>query len=56
MAWNPMMAMFETIRYGQFSNADDRYMYPGYVIAHCILALYWGLVALRHVRKYIHVG
>jgi capsular polysaccharide transport system permease protein len=56
MAWNPMMAMFETIRYGQFSNANPRYMFQGYVIAHCVLSLYWGLIALRHVRKHIHVG
>lgn len=56
MAWNPMMAMFETIRYGEFAGADDRYMYQSYVIVHCVVSLFWGLVALRHVRKYIHAG
>lgn len=56
MAWNPMMAMFETIRYGAFAGADDRYMYQSYVIVHCVVSLFWGLVALRHVRKHIHAG
>jgi len=55
MAWNPMAGMFETARYGQFESASADYMFPGYVIAVCILVLYWGYFSLRHVRKDIHV-
>lgn len=55
MAWNPMMSVFEMARYGQFEQAPDRYIHPGYVLAVSIVVTYWGLLELRRVRQYIHV-
>lgn len=55
MAWNPMVAMFETARYGQFEWADDRYMYIGYQITVCACLTFVGLVFIRTLQKRIHV-
>jgi len=55
MGWNPMMAVFEMARYGQFAGAQDRYMYIWYVVAVNTVVTYWGLLALRIVRKHVHV-
>lgn len=56
MAWNPMMSIFELARYGMFESARPDYIYPGYIIAVCAGLTYWGLLAIRRVRKDIHVG
>lgn len=55
MAWNPMVAMFEMARYGQFEWADDKYMYPGYQIAVCACLTFIGLVFIRKLQRRIHV-
>jgi capsular polysaccharide transport system permease protein len=56
MGWNPMMSIFEMARYGQFASATDDYIHAGYTIAVCAGITYWGLVAMRNLRKKIHVG
>lgn len=56
MAWNPMMAIFEIARYGQFETASADHMYFGYVIAVCIALTYWGLVLIKGLRAKIHVS
>jgi capsular polysaccharide transport system permease protein len=56
MAWNPMMNMFEMARYGQFAGASDNYFHIGYTVAVCAGITYWGLVAIRNLRRRIHVG
>lgn len=55
MAWNPMMSVFEMARYGQFTNASGTYINSGYVVAVAAFSSYWGLLAIRRVRKHIHV-
>lgn len=55
MAWNPMMAIFEMARYGQFSGASPDYISPGYAVAVCAGLTYWGLIAIRQLRSKIHV-
>lgn len=55
MAWNPMMSIFEMARYGQFTSADNHYIFTTYTIAVCAGITYWGLIALRNLRKRIHV-
>jgi capsular polysaccharide transport system permease protein len=55
MAWNPLMCIFEIARYGQFEVSSDQFLYPGYVVAINAFASYWGLIALRHVRRRISV-
>lgn len=56
MAWNPLLAIFELARYGQFEVASGDYLYPGYAIAVCAVCTYWSLIALRQVEKKIHVA
>lgn len=55
MVWNPMAVMFETARYGQFEMASPDYIYTGYVIACCLLTVYWGFYSLNRVRRELHV-
>ena len=56
MQWNPLLAIFEIARYGQFEVASGKYLYPGYATSVCAILTYWGLLSLRHVQKRIHVG
>ena len=56
MIWNPMVSIFEIARFGQFDNASDKYMYWQYVVAVCAITTYWGLIAVRRVRKRIRVA
>lgn len=55
LAWNPMISIFEMARYGQFENASPAYIHTGYVVALATFTTYWGLLAIRQVRKHIHV-
>lgn len=55
MAWNPLMIMFETARYGQFRDASADWVESGYAIMHCGVALFLGVLAVRRARRYIHV-
>ena len=54
--WNPMVPVFELARYGQFASYSDRYAQVGFVIACNCFFTYWGLLAIRRVRKDIHVA
>ena len=56
MALNPMVSVFEMARYGQFTQARDIYVHLDYVVAAAVVATYWGLLAIRRVRKHIHVA
>lgn len=56
MAWNPMMAMFEIARYGQFRTASGQYLYWRFAMSVCAITTYWGLVAVKRVRRRIHVN
>jgi capsular polysaccharide transport system permease protein len=55
MSWNPMMAIFEMARYGQFEHASDQYLYWQFAVAVCAVITYWGLIAFRRLRAKIHV-
>jgi capsular polysaccharide transport system permease protein len=56
VAWNPMVPVFELARYGQFTSSNDRYAQIGFVVAANCFFTYWGLLAIRRVRKDIHVS
>jgi len=56
MEMNPMVSVFEMARYGQFIQARDTYVHIDYVLACTVLATYWGLLAIRRIRKHIHAG
>ena len=51
-----MVPMFELARYGQFASATDRYAKIGLAVAANCFFTYWGLLAIRRVRKDIHVS
>jgi len=55
MAWNPLMTIFETARYGWFKGATDKYIDPVFLIATCAVLVYGGMLAIRRVRADIHV-
>lgn len=56
MAWNPMMAVFEIARYGQFSYASPDYLYPSYVVGFCLITTCWGMMVVKGLRAKIHVN
>jgi capsular polysaccharide transport system permease protein len=56
MVWNPMVSIFEIARYGQFESASDQYMYWEYVVSVCAIVTYWGLIAIRRVRKRLRIA
>jgi capsular polysaccharide transport system permease protein len=55
MAWNPLMTVFETVRYGYFQSASDKYIDPAYLIAFCAVVIFAGTLAVRRVKEDIHV-
>ncbi|MDE1917819.1 MAG: ABC transporter permease [Sphingomonadales bacterium] len=56
LALNPMVSVFEMARYGQFTQAPYTYVDIGYVVSFSTIASYWGLLAIRRIRKHIHVA
>lgn len=56
MSWNPMMSIFEMARYGQFIGADNHYIFIWYVVSVNTFLTYWGLLAIRRVRKHMHAS
>ncbi len=56
VTWNPMVPVFELARYGQFVSSPDRYTQVGFVVAANCFFTYWGLLAIRRVRRDIHVA
>jgi capsular polysaccharide transport system permease protein len=56
MSWNPMMSIFEMARYGQFTQAPDRFIHTGYVVVITVFTTYWGLLESRRIRTRIHVA
>ena len=52
----PMTQMFELIRYGQFSAAEDTYVEPVYLAFWCAGVLLAGLLAVRAVRSHVQIN
>lgn len=55
MAWNPLMSIFEMARYGQFQQAKDTWVFPGYAVSVAVFLTFWGLIEIRRIRREIHV-
>jgi len=53
---NPFPQMFELIRYGVFENATLEYVNFPYITGICMVLTLLGLVAIRAVRRRIHLG
>lgn len=55
LLWIPLPHMFELIRYGAFEGATLEYVDLGYVVAFCTVLTLFGLLAVRAVRRRIHL-
>lgn len=52
----PLVQIFELSRYGLFEALTDRYVSYVYLVAWCMVLSYMGLVALRRLRRHIHLS
>ena len=55
LTWVPLTSCFELIRMGQFQQATDEYVFVQYVVWWCLISTLLGFLALRVVRKGIHL-
>jgi capsular polysaccharide transport system permease protein len=55
LSWFPMTQIFELARYGQFHSAKDTYVNMTYVLFTCMTLTYLGLVAIKVVRRHVHL-
>jgi capsular polysaccharide transport system permease protein len=55
LLWLPLPHMFELIRYGAFESATLDYVDFGFMIACCAVLTLFGLLAVRAVRRRIHL-
>ena len=55
LTWVPVTTCFELIRMGQFERATGEYIFTQYVVWWCLITTLLGLIALRVVRKNIHL-
>jgi capsular polysaccharide transport system permease protein len=55
LGWLPMTQIFELSRYGQFESATLDYVNFPYLIGSNLFLLFTGLVALRAVRRSVHL-
>lgn len=55
LSWFPMTQIFELVRYGQFESATLRYVDIAYIAGWNLALLYAGMLALRAVRRHIHL-
>jgi len=56
LEWIPMTSIFELARYGQFESANLKYFYGEYLIGACLILNWVGLMAVRLMRKRIHLS
>ncbi|MBU3077153.1 ABC transporter permease [Sphingomonas quercus] len=56
LSWFPMANIFEMARYGQFRAAPDTYFSIPYLIGSCMLLSVLGLLAIKLVRRHIHLN
>ena len=56
LLWLPLPHMFEVIRYGAFGSATLEYVDLRYVVACCTVLTLFGLLAVRAVRRRIHLS
>lgn len=55
LLWLPFPHMFEFIRFGAFAGATTEFVDLGYVVAWCVVLTFLGLLAVRAVRRRIHL-
>ncbi len=55
LQWFPLPPIFEMVRYGYFRSGKDTFFSIPYLIGACMVLTYFGLVALKIVRKHVHL-
>ena len=55
LSYFPLVDIFEILRYGQFESAKDTYCYVNYIVFWNLFLSYFGIVALRKVRRRVHL-
>jgi capsular polysaccharide transport system permease protein len=55
LSWLPLTQIFELARYGQFDSAELTYVSFPYLIGANLALLFAGLLALRVVRRHVHL-
>lgn len=56
LLFNPFLQIFELIRYGVFQNATLEYVNFTYIVGSCMVLTVLGLIALKAVRRRIHLS
>jgi capsular polysaccharide transport system permease protein len=56
LAWSPLTQTFEMLHTGQFESVQSPYYHPVYIIGWCMALTLAGLLALRVVRRRIHLS
>lgn len=51
----PMVQIFEQVRYGMFRAASNMYVNLGYVAGWCLILTFFGLIAIKIVRRHVHL-
>ncbi|MBX9725831.1 MAG: ABC transporter permease [Rickettsiales bacterium] len=55
LLYNPLPQMFELVRYGAFETATPKYVNFTYITAWCLVLVLLGLIALRAVKRRLHL-
>ena len=55
MSWFPMTQIFEMARYGIFKSAKDEYFDVLYISVWCAILMGIGMLAVKIVRKHVHL-
>jgi capsular polysaccharide transport system permease protein len=56
LLFNPFLQIFELIRYGVFQNATLEYVSFTYIVGSCMVLTVLGLIALKAVKRRIHLS
>jgi capsular polysaccharide transport system permease protein len=54
--WFPLSHAFEVIREGQFGDFESKFANIPYALTCCVVLTFFGLLALRAVRPYVHAS
>jgi capsular polysaccharide transport system permease protein len=55
LSWFPMTGIMEELRYGAFETMNNDYVDMPYITGVCLLCTYAGMVAIRMVRRHVHL-
>ena len=56
LAWSPLTQIFELLHTGQFRSFESPYVDPVYIVGWCLALTLVGLLAIRVVRRHLHLS